>query len=101
MMRVTVQPRGHKPQHLLHAFKEGFVYAFGFAPMRAILLLVAVTSLMIMPLSTLMPIFADKVLRGGLLAKEQVFGLLLGASGVGAFAGTMYLASRRSVLRSG
>src|SRR5262249_4314085 len=50
-----------------------------------------------MPLSTLMPMFADQVLHG----RERVYGLLLGASGVGAFAGTMYLASRRSVLGLG
>jgi MFS family permease len=96
-MRVKHRKRLDSHPHLLHAYFEGFKYAFGFAPIRSILLLVALTSLMVMPLSTLMPIFADQVLGG----RERVYGILLGASGVGAFAGTMYLASRRSVLGLG
>jgi MFS family permease len=51
-------------QHVLHGLKEGFVYAFGFAPIRAILLLLALISLVGMPYSVLMPIFADKILHG-------------------------------------
>lgn len=97
VMRVTPRIRNGKPKHVLHAFKEGFVYSFGFPPIRVILLLVALTSLMAISLSTLMPIFADKILGG----KERLYGLLLGASGVGAFTGTMYLASRQSVLGLG
>lgn len=96
-MRVTLRPHKVKHPHVFHSLKEGFRASFGFPPARAILLLVAMTSLMVMPLSTLMPIVADKVLGG----KERVYGLLLGASGVGAFAGTMYLAWRRSVLGLG
>jgi MFS family permease len=96
-MRVTPRIKSHKSQRVLHAFLEGFNYAFGFPPIRVILLLVALTSLMVMPLSTLMPIFADQVLGG----RERVYGMLLVASGVGAFCGTMYLAWRRSVLGLG
>ena len=97
MMHVLPRSRKGKPKHILHAFKEGFVYSFGFAPIRVILMLVALTSLTAISLSTLMPIFADQVLGG----KERLYGALLGASGVGAFAGTMYLASRKSVLGLG
>jgi MFS family permease len=97
MMRV--KPKEHQPhaKRVLHALKEGFAYSFGFPPMRALLILVALTSLVAMSLSTLMPVFAAEVLHGS----ERVLGLLLGASGVGAFAGTMYLASRRSVVGLG
>jgi MFS family permease len=97
IMRVNVKPRTTKPKRVLHAFAEGFTYSFGFAPIRVILMLVALTSLMAISLSTLMPIFADKILGGS----ERLYGVLLGASGVGAFAGTMYLASRSSVLGLG
>jgi hypothetical protein len=96
-MRVKVRAKHQGGQRLLHAFKEGFTYSFGFAPIRAILLLVALTSLLIMPLSTLMPMFADQVLGG----RERMYGVLLVSSGVGAFAGTMYLAWRRSVVGLG
>jgi MFS family permease len=77
--------------------KEGFSYAFGFAPIRSILLLLALVSLMGMPYTVLMPIFAEKILHGG----PQALGFLLGATGVGAIAGSIYLASRKSVLGLG
>lgn len=99
LLMMRVKPRPHHPhaKRVLHSLKEGFAYSFGFAPMRALLLLVALTSLVAMSLSTLMPVFAADVLHGG----ERTLGLLYGASGVGAFCGTMYLASRRSVLGLG
>ena len=97
VMKVQLRPRNGKPKHVLHALKEGFVYSFGFPPIRVILMLVALTSLVAIFLSTLMPIFANQVLGGN----ERLYGMLLGASGVGAFTGTMYLASRQSVLGLG
>jgi MFS family permease len=77
--------------------REGFSYAFGFGPIRAILLLLALVSLMGMPYTVLMPIFAKDLLHGG----PHVFGFLMGASGVGALGGALYLASRKSVLGLG
>ena len=79
------------------AFREGVRYGFGFAPIRALLLMVSVTSLMSMSQSVLMPIFANQILDGN----ERTLGLLLGRSGFGALAGSLYLASRRSVLGLG
>jgi MFS family permease len=90
---VSTAPR----KHPLREFTDGFRYAFGFAPIRTLLMLVAVVSLMAMSQSTLMPIMANKVLHGA----ERVYGLLLGASGFGAFVGSIYLASRRSVIGLG
>lgn len=94
-VRPHVRPVGRK--HVLHEFKDGVVYAFGFAPIRALLLLTACTSILAMGLSTLMPLFASQILHGD----ERVFSWLVGSSGVGAFIGTIYLASRRSVLGLG
>ena len=73
---------------------EGFRYAFGFAPIRAILLLLAWISLLGMPYMVLMPVFARDILHGG----PRTLGFLMGASGVGALIAALYLASRRSVL---
>jgi MFS family permease len=97
MMRLTPKPHLAHRAHVLHAYKEGFVYSFGFAPIRVILMLVALTSLMAVSLSILMPIFAREILHG----ESRSYGLLLAASGIGAFSGTMYLASRQSVLGLG
>ncbi len=77
--------------------KEGFSYAFGFAPIRSLLLLLALISLMGMPYTTLMPIFAKDILHGG----SHTLGFLVGCSGVGALAGAVFLASRKSVLGLG
>jgi MFS family permease len=50
-----------------------------------------------MPYAVLMPIFAGDILHGD----ERTYGFLLGSSGVGALAGSLYLASRRTVLGLG
>jgi len=76
---------------------EGLRYAFGFAPLRQLLLLLALISCLSTSMSVLMPVFAKKVLQGD--ARTQ--GLLLGAMGLGALASALYLASRKSVLGLG
>ncbi len=78
-------------------FREGYQYAFGFPPIRAILLMLALISLVGMPYTVLAPIFAGKVLGGG----AHTLGFLMGATGVGALIGALFLASRRTVLGLG
>lgn len=92
-MKIPPKARRSGLVGAMHTLREGFAYAFGFAPIRAILLLVALVSLMAMPYSVLMPVFAKEVLRGD----SHTLGFLLGASGLGAVAGAMVLASRRSI----
>lgn len=78
---------------ILHELQEGFLYAYRFGPIRSILLLLALVSLMGMPYSVLVPVFAKDILHGG----AHTFGFLMTAAGSGALIGTLYLASRRSV----
>ena len=92
--RVEARPRGKR---VLLELGEGFRYAFGFAPIRAVLLLLTLISLMGMPYTVLMPLIAVEVLHGG----PHTLGFLMGAVGVGALGGAAYLASRRSVLGLG
>ena len=73
--------------------KEGWTYVSGFLPIRTILLLFAVVSLMGMPFVVLMPIFAANVLHGG----PHTLGFLMGAMGVGALISALSLAARKSV----
>ncbi len=97
-MRTTatkVEVRGQT--HVLKELGEGFSYVFGFAPIRYIMLLLAIVSLVGMPYSVLMPIFAGKILQGG----ANTLGFLMAASGIGALAGTMFLASRKTVMGLG
>ena len=63
------------------------------APIRALLLLLGLVSLVGMPYVVLMPIFADQILHGG----AQGLGILMGATGVGALLGALTLAFREGV----
>lgn len=80
-----------------HGLAEGVRYAFGFGPVRAILLLVALVSLFGAPYTVLLPVFAGRVFEGD----ATTYGSLVAAAGVGALAGAVYLASRRTVLGLG
>ena len=78
--------------HILRELKEGFVYSFGSAPIRSILILLGLVSLVAMPYAVLMPVFVKDILYGG----PSALGFLMGATGVGALAGAFYLASRKN-----
>lgn len=83
--------------HMLDDLRAGTQYVLGFPPVRALLLQVALVSIMGMPYVTLMPAIVGKVLHGG----PNTLGILMTATGSGALLGTIYLASRRSVLGLG
>jgi MFS family permease len=93
MMRVQVAAIKRKATSTFHEMKEGWSYVSGFLPIRTILLLFAVVSLMGMPFVVLMPVFAATVLHGG----PHTLGFLMGAMGVGALFSALSLAARRNV----
>ena len=72
---------------------EGFRFVWDTGPIRALLLLLGLVSLVAMPYSVLMPIFAAKILHGN----ARTLGVLMGATGVGALGGALTLASRREI----
>ena len=86
-----------KDTNVLEGLKEGFKYSFGFPPIRFILLLLCVISIMGTSYAVLMPVFAKDVLGGG----PSTLGFLMSAGGIGALAATVYLASRRSIVGMG
>ena len=77
----------------LSELKTGWTYVTGFLPIRTILLLFAVISLMGMPFVVLMPIFAARVLHGG----PHTLGFLTGSMGLGALISALSLAARKHV----
>jgi len=93
MMHVTVAPMRRATASMLEQLREGWTYVANFVPIRTILTLFAVISLMGMPFIVLMPIFASQVLHGG----PHTLGYLMGASGVGALVSALSLAVRKSV----
>jgi len=74
--------------------KEGFLYTLNFMPIRTILMLLSVMSLVAGGVQALMPVFARDIFHGG----ARTLGILMAASGLGALAGAIYLANRRNVL---
>lgn len=92
-MRLPGRRRTGSATPVLRHVAEGFRYAFGFAPIRAILALVALTAVVAVPFTVLLPVIATRMLGGD----ARTLGLLMAATGAGALAGALYLASRRSV----
>lgn len=99
LLAMKLQPIEIKPVrgNSLQRLKEGFVYAFGFPPIRAIILLLALVSFWGMQYTVLVPIFATKILNGG----PDALGFLMAASGIGALFGAVYLSTRKSIVGIG
>ena len=96
-MRVDATPPRASSESVIDELRTGYRYVTGFPPVRTALTLLAIVSAMGMPYSVLMPMIASQVLHGG----PHTLGFLMTASGLGAVAGALYLASRRSVLGLG
>ena len=86
------EPKPMSSRPLAHA-AEGFRFVARTPPVRAILMLLGVISVMGMPYAVLMPIFADRLLHSG----ARGLGILMGSSGVGALMGALLLARREGV----
>ena len=93
-MRISVAPARKAGKAIWQELNEGWSYVTHFVPIRSILLLLALVSLVGMQYTVLMPIFAAQVLHGG----AHTLGFLMGASGVGALLGAVFLATRKSVV---
>jgi len=93
LMRVERPARLASSGPALAHLKEGLRFARNTGPIRALLLLLGLVSLVAMPYTVLMPIFADRILHGG----ARGLGILMGATGVGALSGALTLATRSGV----
>src|SRR5579863_126360 len=92
LMRITPRKIAEHVPMIQH-IAEGFQFARQTRPVRDLLILIGLVSLVGMPYTVLMPIFADRILHGGAWG----LGLLMGATGVGALFGALFLASRTGV----
>jgi len=93
LMRVRRDAVERTSDTMAAQLREGWTYVSGFAPIRDILLLFALISLMGWPFMVLMPIFAAQVLHGG----PHTLGFLMGSVGVGSLICALSMAARRSV----
>ncbi|MCX6004709.1 MAG: MFS transporter [Chloroflexi bacterium] len=99
LLAMTITPKVSAAGHpeFFKGMKDGFNYSFGFAPIRYIVMLLSYASLVAIPYTVLLPVYAKEILRGG----ASTLGFLTAAAGVGALVGAVYLASRKNVLGLG
>jgi MFS family permease len=92
---ISVPPGEKRPRQgaPLAQIWSGTKYTFGFPPIRALIMLLALMSLAGVSFTVLMPVFAKTILEG----EAHTLGMLSGAAGAGALIGALYLASRSSV----
>ena len=90
LIHTTSEGAQDRSRRVLDNLREGFSWAWRFTPVRAVLLLVMVVSFFAVPFVVLMPVFATDVLGGG----ADTLGFLMGAQGVGALAGALFMAYR-------
>ena len=96
-MRVEKTKSQPKQTKMFHELREGFRYTFGFAPIKHLLLLLSLINLTGMSYQVLMPVFAKSTLLGD----SHTYGFLMGAAGVGALIGAIYLAARTTLMTLG
>jgi MFS family permease len=95
-MRLAA-PARPEPREISTELREGWQYVSQSVAIRSVLLFLGLVSLVGMPYTVLMPIFAGPILHGG----AHTLGFLMASAGVGALAGAIALAMRRSVLGLG
>ena len=88
---VSQKTKGQKK--ILHELKEGFLYAKNSREILSVLALLALISFMGVPYMTLLPMVVSQQLSGD----ARTLGYLTAASGLGAFFGALFLASRKTV----
>lgn len=95
LLAMRLAARGRKPASARwrSELREAFDFVRNFVPARTMLTLVALISLLASPYSSLLPIFAGKLLGGD----ARTLGWLNGAASVGAVAGIAYLAARHGI----
>jgi MFS family permease len=93
LINIETQRKTAAPGSAISNIIGGFKFVAKTSPIRSLLLLLGVVSLMGSPYAVLMPIFADQILHGG----ASGLGILMGASGTGALAGALALAARQSM----
>lgn len=96
LLAMKLAPRtAPRPEtRIREELKVGFQYVTRFVPMRMLLMLLALVSVMGMPYTVLMPAVDIKILHGD----ANSLGFLMAAVGVGALGGALYLASRQSII---
>jgi len=91
-MKIQVHERKVNAESALESLLQGFRFAMKDRPIRSALFLLSALSLLGLPYSVFMPIFANDILHAG----ARGLGVLMSAAGVGAVLGALQFAARTS-----
>lgn len=97
LMRLQLLAPSKSAKRVMQDFREGVGYVRDFHPILFLLLLLALSGLVGMPYTVLLPVIVSTTLHGG----PHTLGFLMGAMGVGALISALYLASRSTVVGLG
>jgi MFS family permease len=89
-MRAGSERIPHGTQSLRSRMMEGARFVWDRPPLRELFVFMGLVVFMGMPYTTLMPVFADNILKAG----PSGMGWLMGAGGIGATLAALFLASR-------
>lgn len=89
LMRIKVPERKKNEEHIWKGLQEGYNYLKGNLGLRSAILLMAMTSLLVMPYSNLFPVYAQSIFRGNV----TTFSWLNSISGLGALMGAVFMAN--------
>jgi MFS family permease len=96
-MQIKTKPKPIKDFKIYQQLKEGFSYSFNFAPIKNLILLLALVSLFSTSVTLLAPVIAKDYLKGS----ADTYGFLIAAYGSGALLGAIYLLNKNNVLGLG
>jgi MFS family permease len=99
LMKIKVPVRKMVSQDitLKKIFTDGLSYTFRTIPIRMLLIQLALLSLVALPFIVLLPAYAKEILHGS----ADTLGYLMSSLGAGALTGSIYMASRKSVIGLG
>lgn len=96
-IKIPVKQISIHPGNFKKSFTEGFHYTFHSMPIRTLITMLAILSLIGLPVVVLLPAYAKEILHGS----ADTLGYLMAALGAGALCGALYMASRKTVLGLG
>jgi MFS family permease len=97
LLKIPLKPVMNKVNRFREEFTEGIRYTFRSVPIRTLIILLAVLSLVGFPFIVLLPAYAKEILKGS----SDTLGFLMSALGAGALTGALIMAARKSVLGLG
>ncbi|MCK9205247.1 MAG: MFS transporter [Bacteroidales bacterium] len=96
-IKLPKQEKTIQTGNFKQSLTEGINYAFHSMPIRTLILLLSISSLIGLSYIVLLPAYAKEILRGN----ADTLGFLMSAMGAGALIGALYMANRKTVLGLG